>query len=82
VLLLVLALVLAAVEWLRGGDALDSGDEIRDGRAELLLEGSWDTVGVDCRDGFVLQLLRESQSPAVIAAGQRARDLVTPGRQC
>jgi hypothetical protein len=82
VLLLVFALVLAAVVWLRGGDAPDSGDEIRDGRAELLLEGSRNTAGIDCCDGFLLKLLREGQSPAVIAAGQRLRDLVAPGRQC
>ncbi|HEY8629720.1 MAG TPA: hypothetical protein VIL73_04125 [Gaiellaceae bacterium] len=79
---LVLALVLAAVAWLRSGDALDSGEEIPDGRAELFLERARDTAGIDCGDRFLLELLREAQSPTVIAAGQRLRDLVAPGRQC
>ncbi|MGZ4315365.1 MAG: hypothetical protein ACXVRS_05980 [Gaiellaceae bacterium] len=37
---------------------------------------------IDRRDGFLLQLLRKAQSPALIAADERLRDLVTPGRQC
>jgi hypothetical protein len=61
---------------------LDPGEEIPDGRAELLLECSRDTAGVDCGDRFLLEVLREAQSPTVIAAGQRLCDLVAPGRQC
>jgi hypothetical protein len=74
--------VLAAVAWRRGWDTLDSGDEISDGRAELLLEGSRDTAAIDGCDGFLLQLLREGQSLAVIAAGLWLLDLVAPGRLC
>jgi hypothetical protein len=82
VLFLTLALVLAALWGLHSADTLDSGDEIPNGRPELLLERSRDTTCVDRRDGFLLQLPRNGQSPALIAAGERLRDLVTSGRQC
>jgi hypothetical protein len=36
---------------------------------------------IDRRDGFLLQLLCKRKSPALIAACERLRDLVAPGRK-
>ena len=64
----------AGTHWIRES-------EIPHGRPELLLERCGDTACIDRGDRFLLQLLRKAQCPAVIAAGERLRDLVAPGRQ-